>query len=76
MPQAAFIWLGVVHFSQTIVLLQATFSFIDNTAELNGAAIYATDIERCTYTPSLNTVDTNTVTERSIFSLDTLFYFR
>jgi len=55
---------------------QATFQFINNTANINGAAVYATDLIRCSYTPSINKANALTITETSIFELDHIFYFR
>ena len=52
-----------------------TFNFIDNTAESDGAAIYATDIERCTYAPSLNVSELTNSYTRSIFKLEEKFHF-
>lgn len=54
-------------------------TFIDNTAEIDGAAIYATDIGRCVYTPTFKPVlnsSTNTLYEESIFQLSNQFTFR
>ena len=52
--------------------------FINNTAEIDGAAIYATNINRCVYTPSLNAKVNNSTTifEESIFQLPHQFTFR
>ena len=50
---------------------------MNNTAATDGAAIYATDVERCTYAPDLkvnDTTPTNSYT-RSIFRLD-IFQFK
>ena len=51
-------------------------TFINNTAETDGAAIYATDIFRCVYTPTLDKVNSSTVFEESIFQIPSLFKFR
>lgn len=51
------------------------FTFINNTADSDGAAIYATDVERCTYTPSLNVSTPTNSYSRSIFNLDNIFRF-
>ena len=60
------------------VLFQANITFINNTAGESGAAIYATDMQRCTYSLFLNNnmSDSNsTVFERSIFQLGDVFNF-
>lgn len=54
---------------------QVKLSFINNTADKDGAAIYATDVERCTYTPSLNIATSTNSYTRSIFNLDNIFRF-
>ena len=59
-----------------IILTQTSVSFINNTAEIDGAAIYATSINLCVYTPSLEKVNSSTIFEQSIFQLSRQFTFR
>lgn len=63
------------HSFYLISKMQATLVFINNTAVRDGAAIYATDIGRCTYAPSLNEGG-NITYNRSIFQVSPLFNFR
>ena len=57
-------------------MLQTSMVFINNTAEVDGAAIYATDIQQCVYTPTLESLnDSSTVFEGSIFNLSPQFSF-
>lgn len=44
-------------------------NFINNTADYDGAAIYITDLERCTYAPNLPVSDTDKGFNRSIFKV-------
>lgn len=54
-----------------------TVRFVNNTAGLDGAAIYATSIDRCTYTPSYDAAENATAEfEESIFQISPQFYFR
>jgi predicted outer membrane repeat protein len=53
-----------------------TIRFINNTAGEDGAAIRATSIDRCTYTPSYNASEDATEFEKSIFQLSPQFTFR
>ena len=50
--------------------------FVNNTAGEDGAAIHATSIDRCTYTPSHNASESATEFEKSIFQLSSQFMFR
>ena len=59
-----------------VISMQTSVSFINNTAEINGAAVYATSINECVYTPSLEIVNSSTIFERSIFQLSQQFIFR
>lgn len=59
-----------------IILMQTSVSFINNTAEINGAAIYATTINQCVYTPSIEKINSSTIFEQSIFQLSQQFIFR
>ena len=59
-----------------VISMQTSVSFINNTAGINGAADYATSINECMYTPSLKTVNSSTIFERSIFQLSRQFIFR
>ena len=51
-------------------------TFIDNTAEVDGAAIYAIDIQQCLYAPSLTSSNSSSPFEMSIFQLSNQFTFR
>ena len=50
--------------------------FVNNTAGLDGAAIHATSIDRCIYTPSLEDKENGTTVDNSIFQLSPQFHFR
>lgn len=56
-------------------ILQASLTFINNTAGMDGAAIYATSIARCTYTSTNVTSTGTTPYENSIFQVSPLFSF-
>lgn len=54
---------------------QATLTFTNNTAQDSGPAIYATDVEACTYAPSLNESPGSNSYSRSMFKLEDRFIF-
>lgn len=57
--------------------MQVNVTFVSNTAGSDGAAIYATSIDRCTYVPSYNKTNLNTTKfEMSIFKVSSAFKFR
>ena len=58
------------------LLYQVRVEFVNNTAGLEGAAIHATSIDRCIYTPSLEDRENATAVANSIFQLSPQFYFR
>ncbi len=73
------VWL--LHLTENIhkyyVFQQVSLNFINNTAKTDGAAVYATDVERCTHTPSINLTSSEAnAYERSIFSLKTIIRFK